>query len=260
MEIRTKILSLSMALLLGTNAANAEQIATNMARMQAMDKITGRVSIIEVPVNGEVKFGTFSVVVRSCKTNAEGEVPENYAFVDVTDKSFDKEEFNIFKGWMLSSSPAVSAVEHPIYDVWLLKCFDTQEPIEGVLSQEQLALRDKLPRLQEIKQMVENQDINTFVDEQKNTITIKDAIYKQDTQVAPTVDVQKSIEDSGKPQNLLNINENFDEPTEEIVSMPADELEKEMQQQVQTLQKADEQIIDDELSAAIEAELQQHQE
>ena len=47
--------------------ANAAEVDMNMAEMQAMDKITGRVSIIDVPVNGAVSFGSFSVLVRSCK-------------------------------------------------------------------------------------------------------------------------------------------------------------------------------------------------
>lgn len=257
MEIKTNIFNMIMALILCAGTVNADQIDTNMAQMQAMDKITGRVSIIEVPVNGEVKFGSFSVVVRSCKTNAEGEIPENYAFVDVTDKSFDKEEFNIFKGWMLSSSPAVNAVEHPIYDVWLLKCFNNENPIEGLLSQEQLDLRDKLPRLRDVKQLVKDQESNMFDEEnQRTTITFKDAMYKQQmTSKSETVDEER-VSDEGKPQNLLNIKENFDE--EEVVVMPAEELSKAMQNEAQNLNKNEDFSVDDELSAAIEAELKQH--
>ena len=51
----------------------------NTAKMQAMDKITGRVSVIEVPVNSEVRFGSFSIVVRACKATPPEETPENYA-------------------------------------------------------------------------------------------------------------------------------------------------------------------------------------
>ena len=96
-------------------------ITKNNAQMQAMDKITGRVSVINVPVNGVVEFGSLSIVVRSCKTRPAEEAPDNFAFVDITDKTLQGEEFNIFKGWMISSSPATHAVEHPIYDVWLLQ-------------------------------------------------------------------------------------------------------------------------------------------
>lgn len=137
---------------LTVSAAQAAEISKNTAQMQAMDKITGRVSVIEVPVNGEVAFGSFSIVVRDCKTTPPEETPENYAFVDVADSSFGKMQFNIFKGWMMSSSPVLNAVEHPIYDVWLLKCLDTEVDKTKLLSAEQLKDRDGLPKLADIKQ------------------------------------------------------------------------------------------------------------
>lgn len=61
MVTRNKLPAASVLLgsLLWTASAGAYEIQTNMAKMQAMDKITGRVSVIEVPVNGEVKFGSF---------------------------------------------------------------------------------------------------------------------------------------------------------------------------------------------------------
>lgn len=137
---------------LAFSAVQAAEIERNTAQMQAMDKITGRVSVVEVPVNGEVKFGSFSIVVRSCKTTPPEETPENYAFVDVADSSFGKMEFNIFKGWMMSSSPALNAVEHPIYDVWLLKCHDTEVDKSKLLNKVELKDRDGLPKLSDIKQ------------------------------------------------------------------------------------------------------------
>lgn len=127
-------------------AAGAAEIDKNTARMQAMDKITGKVSVINVPVGGAVDFGSFSIVVRSCKTRPVEETPENFAFVDITDKTNKGDEVNIFKGWMISSSPATNAVEHPIYDVWLLKCLDTAVKPEQLLTEQQLALRDSLPQ------------------------------------------------------------------------------------------------------------------
>ena len=103
------------------------------------------VSVINVPVDGEVKFGSLSIVVRSCQTRPEEETPDNFAFVDITDTNLQGEELNIFKGWMISSSPATHAVEHPIYDVWLLKCLDTKVAKSQLLSSEQLTARDNLP-------------------------------------------------------------------------------------------------------------------
>lgn len=125
--------------------AQAAEIPTNTAQMQAMDKITGRVSVINVPVNAEVKFGSFSVLVRDCRTRSPEETPENFAFVDVADTVNGNEQVNIFKGWMLSSSPALNAIEHPVYDVWLLKCIDTDVSGVQTLTPDELAARDRLP-------------------------------------------------------------------------------------------------------------------
>lgn len=138
-------LAIFISTLLISNIACAEDVVKNTAQMQAMDKITGRVSVINVPVGGEVKFGSLSIVVRKCQTRPVEETPDNFAFVDISDTTLQGDEFNIFKGWMISSSPATHAVEHPIYDVWLLKCRDSQIDKKQLLSEEQLAARDNLP-------------------------------------------------------------------------------------------------------------------
>lgn len=225
MAINRNILwGLSTVCLLGISGVKAAEIEMNTAQMQAMDKITGRVSVIEVPVGGEVKFGSFSVVVRSCKTRSEDEIPENFAFVDVTDKSFDKEEFNIFKGWMFSSSPAINAVEHPIYDVWLLKCINTEVKPEQLLSEEALAARDNLPRLEEVKKEQEQLQENSF-SKTEDTIEFKDSMYKEEK--AEQIKTDKIIkEDEEGPENLLNIKDSYEEPEEQEVTLPAEELSK----------------------------------
>lgn len=201
--------------------AQGVEVEKNTAQMQAMDKITGRVSVIEVPVNGEVAFGSFSIVVRNCKTTPPEETPENYAFVDVTDSSFGKSQFNIFKGWMMSSSPALNAIEHPIYDVWLLKCLDTQVDKSKLLSEEQLKDRDGLPKLADIKQDEALQDSKQLSDELEsmikkgnspaNEVKIEEAVEPEEA-VVETQTVETTVEaiaedqpqESG-PKSLINI-------------------------------------------------------
>lgn len=130
------------AAFLAAGSAHAAEISTNTAIMQAMDKITGQVSLIEIPVNQEVAFGSLSIVVRECKTRTPEETPENFAFVDVVDKNTAVGDVNIFKGWMLSSSPALNPVAHPVYDVWLLKCSNKDVDPKNLMSKEQLEERD----------------------------------------------------------------------------------------------------------------------
>ena len=246
--------------------AFAAEVDTNMAELQAMDKITGRVSIIDVPVGGAVSFGTFSVLVRSCKTKTEEEIPENFAFVDVTDKSFNNEEYNIFKGWMLSSSPAVNAVEHPIYDVWLIKCFDGDVKKEMLMSAEELKIRDNLPRLNEVQAqnaaLMENSLTDT--DKQKQNISFKEAIYKEN--IEPEIQNKEIEKIEGEPQNLLNIDETF-EIDEELVDIPAEDFEKALREEkekldldkadLKTLENQVQQTLEnDDFSKAINAELE----
>jgi len=151
MGIKNKLIATTVfvAVLSVAQTALAANIPMNMAKMQALDKVTGKMSVINVPVNGEVKFGSFSIVVRSCQATPPEETPENYAFVDVADTNREGKTFNIFKGWMVSSSPSLNSVEHPIYDVWLLQCLNKKIDPALTLSEQQLKERDNLKKLEE---------------------------------------------------------------------------------------------------------------
>lgn len=145
MKINSLAVTTALCTLLAPLPALSANVEFNTAHMQAMDKITGKVSEIDVPVNGEVKFGSFSIVVRSCSATPPEETPENFAFVDVVDVYDEKNPVNIFRGWMMSSSPALNAIEHPIYDVWLLKCQNSDLKNAKILTPEELKLREELP-------------------------------------------------------------------------------------------------------------------
>ena len=147
-----------------SSPVRADDIATNTARMQAMDKITGEVTEIDVPVGGLANYGSFSILVRKCVTRSPEETPESTAFVDVVDNYESDNPINIFKGWMFASSPALSAVEHPIYDVWLLKCYNRQQDKNNLLTPEQLAKRDELPMTRMDKVKVNIGEIGNMTD------------------------------------------------------------------------------------------------
>lgn len=195
-----------VAILTSFNAA-AKGLDKNTAKMQAMDKITGRVSVINVPVNGAVNFGSLSIVVRSCKTRPAEEVPDNFAFVDISDKTLQGDEVNIFKGWMISSSPATHAVEHPIYDVWLLNCHDDVVEPADILAPEILAQRDKLPKAsnKEEKNISLEEPIKEMQDSDHKTSDF------QPVQAEFLYDEEEEIYNLG---NITAEDENADSPTE----------------------------------------------
>jgi hypothetical protein len=103
-------------------AGAADMIPEPLALMQGLDKISARVSQFEAPVGTSVRFGTLSVVVRDCQRSPPEEKPENAAFIEVYETRPGEDRTRLFSGWMFSSSPALSALEHPVYDVNLLEC------------------------------------------------------------------------------------------------------------------------------------------
>ena len=114
----------ALALVVALRAASAAAAMTPepIAELQGLDKITARISRFDAPVGQPVSFGTLSITVRDCEKSAPEDRPENAAFVEITEARPGDEKLKRFSGWMFSSSPALSALEHPVYDVNLLEC------------------------------------------------------------------------------------------------------------------------------------------
>ncbi len=109
---------------LAGSADAATWIDGNKARLQALDKITARISTVEAPVGAARFYGTLEITINRCAFHPPEEPPENAAFITVRDRGYDGlAPKQVFSGWIFSSSPAISALEHPVYDLTLLACF-----------------------------------------------------------------------------------------------------------------------------------------
>ena len=109
---------------LAGSASATTWIDGNKARLQALDKITARISTVEAPVGAARFYGTLEITINRCAFHPPEEPPENAAFITVRDRGYDGlAPKQVFSGWIFSSSPAVSALEHPVYDLTLLACF-----------------------------------------------------------------------------------------------------------------------------------------
>lgn len=95
-----------------------------MAVLQALDKVTARVSILEVAIGETRSFGSIEVTARKCLETPPTEPPESAAYLEVRERQLGDEGViqDLFTGWMFASSPALSALEHPVYDVWVIDC------------------------------------------------------------------------------------------------------------------------------------------
>jgi hypothetical protein len=113
---------LACAMIAGLAAAPAGAVPGNVAILQGLDKITARISTFEAPLDQPVRFGSLQIVARACDKKPPEETPETTAFLEVVDVRPDSPSVHLFTGWMFASSPAVSALEHPVYDVWVVDC------------------------------------------------------------------------------------------------------------------------------------------
>ena len=118
--------------------ARADTIQNQIAEFAALDKVTGRISHLEIPINETVQFGALKVTPRVCNTRPPTEAPHTSSFVEVDEIKLNGEIERIFTGWMFADSPGLHAVEHPVFDVWLTNC-KTNEPVAPAGSEQNAA-------------------------------------------------------------------------------------------------------------------------
>ena len=90
--------------------------------LQGLDKVTARISTVTAPVGQTVSFGTLKISPRTCQEHPPTLAPESAAFLEIDDQPPDESPNRVFTGWMFASSPGLNALEHPVYDVWVLSC------------------------------------------------------------------------------------------------------------------------------------------
>ena len=128
-------LALVLAGILVLNLAPAPAVAESRvvpaAILQGLDKTTARVSTIVAPIGAVTRFGSLEIVARACHKKPPTETPESTAFLEIVDVRPDSPAVRIFTGWMFASSPALSALEHPVYDVWVIDCGSGEAPTKA---------------------------------------------------------------------------------------------------------------------------------
>ena len=100
---------------------SAETIEKKYASFKLLNKTTNKVSTKDILVSSKISWETLNIEVLYCGSTPPTEIPEDYVLIDVYD-TINNENINIYKGWMISSSPDVTPLENPIYDLWLVDC------------------------------------------------------------------------------------------------------------------------------------------
>jgi hypothetical protein len=112
----------AIVLCLTSGAALAAPLNNPVAVFSGLDKITGRIITFDVLIDETVQFGALQVTPRVCHTRPPTEPAQTTAFVEVDEITLDNRIQRLFTGWMFAASPGLHAVEHSVYDVWLLDC------------------------------------------------------------------------------------------------------------------------------------------
>jgi hypothetical protein len=116
----------ALALLLATlslaTPAMAETIANPIAAFTGLDKITGRITSFDVYIDETVQYGALQLTPRACYTRPATETQRTSVFLEVDQVSLKGGTQRVFTGWMFADSPALNAIDHPVYDIWLVDC------------------------------------------------------------------------------------------------------------------------------------------
>ena len=111
---------LSMINSLSENQSNSE----NFAVLTILDKVNSQSDIVEIEVGREYRFKNLSINILKCNNSKFDDDPEVTAYMQVRDTiNKDENKVFIFNDWTFASSPSIRPFDHPVYDIWLKKCY-----------------------------------------------------------------------------------------------------------------------------------------
>ncbi|WP_440910325.1 DUF2155 domain-containing protein [Candidatus Pelagibacter sp.] len=107
-----------------TISHSKSQLEGSFTEIKILDKISSKNTSLKLKNGQLLKFKDLSIQSLKCKNSEFDDSPEITAYIQVRDLSNqNNDEVFVFNGWMFSSSPSITPFDHPIYDVWLIKCY-----------------------------------------------------------------------------------------------------------------------------------------
>ena len=96
----------------------------NFVEIKVLDKVSSKNSQLILKIGEEKKFENLKIKTLKCKNSEFDDNPEITAYLQVRDVTYkDNDKVFVFNGWTFSSSPSLKPFEHPVYDIWLTKCY-----------------------------------------------------------------------------------------------------------------------------------------
>ena len=109
---------------LQTTSYSNESLFGKFIEIKILDKVNSKNSTLVLKIGEEQKFKNLSIKALKCKNSEFDDNPEITAYIQVRDlTNKNNDEVFVFNGWMFSSSPSIAPFDHPVYDVWLVRCY-----------------------------------------------------------------------------------------------------------------------------------------
>ena len=106
------------------SSASSESLKENYIEVKILDKVSSKNNVLKIKIGEEKKFKNLLIKSLKCKNSEFDDNPEITAYLQVKDLSnVNNDEVFVFNGWTFSSSPGVKPFDHPVYDIWLTKCY-----------------------------------------------------------------------------------------------------------------------------------------
>ena len=125
-KIKFEFLFLILVLLLNfyTNLNSSSDLEGSITEIKVLDKISSKNILVKLKNGDETRYKDLIIKSMKCKNSEFDDNPEITAYIQVKDLSNkNKDDVFVFNGWMFSSSPSIAPFDHPVYDIWLVRCY-----------------------------------------------------------------------------------------------------------------------------------------
>ena len=103
---------------------NSKKLENNYIEIKILDKVSSKNNVLKIKIGKEYKFKNLIIKSLKCKNSEFDDNPETTAYIQVRDlNNKNNDEVFVFNGWTFASSPTVRPFDHPVYDIWLTKCY-----------------------------------------------------------------------------------------------------------------------------------------
>ena len=123
-KIKFYTLIIIFSLFIFVNSYSENNLEGNFTDIKILDKISSKNELIKLINGEEINYKDLLIKSIKCKNSEFDDNPEITAYIQVKDlTNKNKDDVFVFNGWMFSSSPSIAPFDHPVYDIWLIKCY-----------------------------------------------------------------------------------------------------------------------------------------